>query len=352
MAAEATPFTYAQDKLTFLLALVPYLLDIGRVSVTDAAAHFQVTEKQIRDAVSLIAVSGVPGETTQYQHGDLFDISWDDFDERDEIVITHKVALDDSPRFSAREAAALIAGLQYLQSLPENVDGGVYSSLMDKLARGASERPSQVAVARSETTGSLAEVRDAVARGRRLEFDYLSSRGSQERRLVDPLRIDSDDENWYLRAWDRVRGAVRTFRLDRMTGLRVTDEPVDAHGELPIGDSLFQGGDDDLVVTLELDATALSMLGEFVASVDPRRLDAGPDAPAGSSGRVRVRIRVAHLHGLKRLVTSLSWTVTVIEPAEARAAVVDWAEEALARYRQPLDTVQDAGGNTAGPGLA
>jgi proteasome accessory factor C len=323
--AAPQPFAFAQDKLTFLLALVPYLIDHGRVSVREAAAHFQVTEKQIRDAVSLIAVSGIPGETTQYQHGDLFDISWDDFDERDEIVITHMVALDDSPRFSAREAAALIAGLQYLQSLPENMDSGVYSSLMDKLARGASERPSQVAIAGSDTTASLTEVRDAVSRRVQVEFDYLSARGSRERRRVDPLRIDSDDENWYLRAWDHAREAVRTFRLDRMTGILVTEAPVSgSHDDVPLGDRLFQGGDDDLVVTIELDPSALSLLGEFVSSVD---------GEATEEGRVRTRIRVAHMHSLKRLVTAMPSAVTIVDPPEARAAVVDWASRGLDRYR-------------------
>ena len=52
----------------------------------------------------LIAVSGVPGDTDSYQHGDLFDIDWDAFEEHDEIVLTNLVAIDDSPRFSAREA--------------------------------------------------------------------------------------------------------------------------------------------------------------------------------------------------------------------------------------------------------
>ncbi|GAA2246196.1 WYL domain-containing protein [Herbiconiux moechotypicola] len=328
MADSGQSFSYAQDKLTFLLALVPYLVDIGRVSVSDAAAHFQVSEQQIRDAVSLIAVSGVPGETFQYQHGDLFDIAWDDFDEHDEIVITHRVALDDSPRFSAREAAALIAGLQYLQSLPENIDRGVYSSLMDKLARGASERPSQVAIARQGATGSLAEVRDALARGVQLEFDYLASRGTREHRTVDPLRIDSDDESWYLRAWDHRRGAVRTFRFDRLSALVVTDRPASsAHDDVRLGDLVFQGGDDDLIVTVEVDPAAVGLLGEYLSQVDE-----APDAQTGAHGRVRAHIRVAHIHGLKRLVTSNASSLTVVGPPEARAAVADWADAALRRY--------------------
>jgi len=121
---------------------------------------------------------------------------------------------------------------------------------------------------------------------------------------------------------------VRTFRLDRMTALVVTDRAADrSRADVALGDSLFQGGDDDLVVTIELDPSAVTLLGEFVASIDGRA-----DATASDSGRVRARIRVAHLHGLKRLVTALPGAVTVVDPPEARAAVVDWAQRALDRY--------------------
>ena len=100
----------AQDKLAFLLALVPYLMDRDRVSVAEAAEHFGVDAESMREAVRLIAVSGVPGETNAYQPGDLFDIAWDDFEENDQIVLTHQVAIDDSPRFSARVDEASTCG--------------------------------------------------------------------------------------------------------------------------------------------------------------------------------------------------------------------------------------------------
>ncbi|MDP3209091.1 MAG: WYL domain-containing protein, partial [Rhodoglobus sp.] len=174
----------AQDKLAFLLSLVPYLMDHDRVSVADVAAHFGVPEEQIREAVRLISVSGIPGETSSYQHGDLFDISWDDFEDNDQIVLTNLVAIDDSPRFSAREAAALIAGLQYLSSLPEHADRAAIASLMSKLSRGASAEPSQVAVEQGETDTTLQLIRDAVEQGAQLKFDYLNSRGGQENRHV------------------------------------------------------------------------------------------------------------------------------------------------------------------------
>src|SRR6185437_9826479 len=118
--AERPQPLQARDKLAFLLSLVPWLMDHDGATVADTAEHFGMEPEQIREAVRLIAVSGVPGETDSYQHEDLFDIDWDAFEEHDEIQLTHLVAIDDAPRFSAREAAALIAGLQYLASLPEN----------------------------------------------------------------------------------------------------------------------------------------------------------------------------------------------------------------------------------------
>ncbi|MEO8907397.1 MAG: WYL domain-containing protein [Microbacteriaceae bacterium] len=314
----------AQDKLAFLLSLVPYLMDQERVSVSAAAEHFGVSAEQLRAAVRLIAVSGVPGETQQYQPGDLFDIAWDAFEDRDEIILTHLVAIDDSPRFSAREAAALIAGLQYLSALPENANRDAIASLMAKLAHGAFGQPSQVAVAAAETDASLALIRAAVDGGTQLEFGYLSSRGEYELRRVDPLRIESVDQDWYLRGWCHLRTAVRTFRLDRMTGLAATSDPISYRpADVALPEALFEGSPDDLTVQLEVPVAALPLIADYLRdSTDT----------VESDGFVRATVRVAHYHGIKRLVNSVSGVLTVIDPAEARAAVADWATSGLARY--------------------
>lgn len=321
--AGAAPMR-AQEKLTFLLSLVPYLVERERVSVAEAAEHFGVDPEQIREAVRLIAISGVPGETTTYQYEDLFDIAWDDFFDNDQIVITNQVALDDSPRFSAREAAALIAGLQYLSSLPENADSAAVASLMTKLSRGASSVPSPLAVEQTSSDATLALIRESVASGVQLEFDYLGSVGTREQRRVDPLRVESMDADWYLRGWDHTRQAVRTFRLDRISRPRVTAEPISHRAaDVTLPDTLFESSDDDLVVTVEVTNAAAALLADYI-----------PDGAAREQleGRVRTTVRVSHYHGLKRLIASMPGVATVVEPAEARRVVADWAAAGLARY--------------------
>ena len=327
---NAKPVAFgATDKLTFLLSLVPYLMDHDRVSVSVAAEHFGVTPERVRDAVNLIALSGVPGETRQYLHGDLFDIQWDEFEANDTIVLTHLVAIDDSPRFSAREAAALIAGLQYLSALPENGDRDAIASLMAKLTRSSTGAPSQVAVSSTDTDVAISVIQAAVRAGTQVEFDYLNARGTTEHRCVDPLRIESVDNDWYLRGWCHLREAMRTFRLDRMSELRSTDVPADSHDDVVLlPDTLFQGTADDLTVTIEVATSALGLLADYAPV---------PIGPGDADGLTLALVRVSHFHGLKRLVAGLAGVVTVREPGQARQTVADWAAAGVARYETAAD---------------
>jgi proteasome accessory factor C len=321
MAKRSKPLK-APDKLVFLLSFVPYLLEQRVVDVAEAAQHFGMSAAEIRDAVRLIATSGLPGSTGTYQPNDLFDIDWDSFEDDDVIVIVHHVAIEDAPRLSAREAAALIAGLQYLSASPENADSASLASLMAKLTLGASSAPSRLAVAETEADASLAVVRRAVAEGRQLEFDYLNARGEAGRRRADPLRIISQDADWYLQAYCHTREDVRNFRVDRMSALSVTDQPIGDHSHLTVPESLFTGSDTDLDVVVDVAPETLPLLADYLADSRTSEVD----------GRLRVTLRLAHVHGLKRLVAGLPGLVTVVSPAEARAAVVDWAAAGLGGY--------------------
>lgn len=322
MAAKRARPLKAPDKLVFLLSFVPYLLEQKVVDVPEAAAHFGVSAEEIRDAVRLIATSGLPGATGTYQPNDLFDIDWGSFEEDDVIVIVHHVAIDDAPRLSAREASALIAGLQYLSALPENAGSASLAALMQKLTAGASAVPSRLAVAETEADASLARIREAVAGGRQLEFDYRNALGVAGRRRVDPLRILSQDADWYLQAYCHTREDVRNFRVDRMSGLVVSEVPIDEHPEREVPDTLFQSSDSDFDVVVDVAPEALPLLADYLADATTAAVD----------GRLRVTLRLAHVHGLKRLVAGLPGLVTVVAPAEARAAVAGWAEAGLAGY--------------------
>ena len=56
----------------------------------------------------------------------------------------------------------------------------------------------------------------------RLRFEYRSRDGVESRRLVEPHRLVSAGQRWYLLAWDVDRQDWRTFRVDRLDAPRAT----------------------------------------------------------------------------------------------------------------------------------
>ena len=74
----------------------------------------------------------------------------------------------------------------------------------------------------------------ACRRGERVRFDYAAGDGTESARHVEPFRLVSVGQRWYLVALDVDRAAWRTFRVDRVSRLRPTgarfviDEPPDA----------------------------------------------------------------------------------------------------------------------------
>jgi len=70
-----------------------------------------------------------------------------------------------------------------------------------------------------------------------LEFDYTARGSAPERRQVEPHRLVSLGQRWYLVAYDRRRDAWRSFRVDRMSDVALTGRRFSGH-ELPAADAL------------------------------------------------------------------------------------------------------------------
>jgi predicted DNA-binding transcriptional regulator YafY len=62
-----------------------------------------------------------------------------------------------------------------------------------------------------------------------VELDYEDAGGARTRRALEPLSLLSLTQGWLLIGWCRLRRDFRTFRLDRMRALRVTDETFEDH---------------------------------------------------------------------------------------------------------------------------
>ena len=324
--AKSSPRPTTSDNLLVLLALVPYVLDRGEVSVAEAAEHFGRSEADISRAVELIACAGIPGDNLAYSHLDLFDIDWDLFEREKTITLWNTVALDSKPRFSAREATALLAGLQYLASHPAYSSRADLEEVMAKLRVGTgNSQPVRIAVDPVAVAEHVSALTDAIESRQSITAVYHNKRGESGSRTLDPLLLESRDATWYLRAWCHTRQALRTFRVDYMDSVALTGEAQRDHASVvdDISSELFDPSPSDVMVTIECPARALPLIADYL----PRGF-----APPASEDSVRIEIPFAHYGSLTQFVGSHPGMVTVVAPGSAREAVAEFASRALERY--------------------
>ena len=323
MTAKSKPLL-AADRVRLYLTLVPYVLEHGQVSLEEAASEFGVTSQEIRGMVEKLTVIGLPGEDGYWQQPqEMFDINWDLLDLEDVIEITNDVALRRVPRFTAREAAALLAGLQMVAAVPAVSDSGLVAGLISKLSRGAADAPADVVVAPS----AVDEVREAVARGLHegvaIAFTYQAPDAAPTTRTVDPMQILITNGQWYLQGWCHLRQAMRTFHLDRVSAPTLTEIPITHSGDqVP---EAFAGLDDEREVTVRVAERLAPLLSGFVPTGATEAVD----------GAVTTRLHLADPRGIKRLAARFGGSMEVLEPGVARAATREWAAAGLALYRQP-----------------
>ena len=312
----------AQENLVLFLALIPYVMDQGEVSVAEAAAAFGRQPDEIAKAVELIACSGIPGDTSAYLHADLFDIDWDLFVDHGIIRFENTIVIDSQPGFSAREMSALIAGLQYVAQHPAWAGRADVNELLGKLSATA---PTLV-VKSTPPTISIDTLTSAIDGAKQVVMSYVNKRGERLSRTVDPIAVDSRDDVWFLRAWCHTRQALRTFRVDRIEAIEVTNTPSATHDDVlsPEQWSVFSPSDNDLVATIEFSPQALPLITEY--------LDRNT-TPTTKGDALVAKIPFAHRESLTRFVSKNPGLVTVVGPGEAADAVAAWAASALANYR-------------------
>jgi len=73
----------------------------------------------------------------------------------------------------------------------------------------------------STSVDSLIRAASAIRMCRRLRFAYQAHDGRQSRREIEPFAVMHTDGRWYLIGYCLARKALRTFRLDRVSNLKI-----------------------------------------------------------------------------------------------------------------------------------
>jgi predicted DNA-binding transcriptional regulator YafY len=310
----------ATERLSRLLALVPYLVSRQGIPLSEAAAEFDITEAQLVKDLELLFVCGTPGHLPD----DLIDVDWDD----GTVYLSNADPIARPLRLAVDEALALLVGLRALADVPGLHDREVLERTLLKLeaAAGEAAAPSTQVRVEVEAHGPLAEVRRALETGRRVHLTYfVPARDETTERDVDPMRVLLVDGRWYLEGWCRRAEDVRLFRLDRVDALTVLDLPAEvpaAAAERDLSEGLFRPTPDDTLVTLELAPPA-----HWVADYYPMEevAEVGDDL-------LLVRLRVADDAWLRQLALRLGGALRVLDPAALADEVASAARSALEAY--------------------
>ncbi len=301
----------ATDAVRRLLVLVPWLLERPGAHVDEAAAAVASDRATVLDDLQLLNFCGLPGRLG----GDLFEVEL----VGDRILLHLAPTFDRPLRPSREEALRLVLSLDHVAA----VLGDELPGLDDALAavRRAAGVPSGVRAAPEPATAQLGPLRRAVTDQRRVVLRYRGRADATPRdREVDPWELLLHRGTWYLHAHDHEAGDLRTFRLDRVEDVTVTDRPVTVtrpSGTLPT--PAYQPGPDDTSVELEVTPD-----GHWV-------LDLLDDAEVehAADGTTTVRVATDAPRWIVALVLAARGEVTVTAPAAVRRAVVEAAREGL-----------------------
>ncbi len=215
----------ASDKLERLMNLTAALLDAERPLTADEHRRpgDRLPRRQgglpahLRARQGRAARDGHPhhhgGDPGQLPRGDRLPIDRSDYELPD-------------PGLDPDELAALRLALQAVRVGEQSGDG---SEALWKLggaveADGGPGPVGDVAVASLPTDPALVPLFSAVLERRVARFTYAGGGGDADR-VVEPWRLDFRRGRWYLTAHDHDRGEERNFRLDRIRGPVVLDEP-------------------------------------------------------------------------------------------------------------------------------
>jgi predicted DNA-binding transcriptional regulator YafY len=304
-----------------LVAALLVLQARGRVTAARLAEELEVSVATARRDLEALAAAGVPvypqagrGGGWQLVGGARTDLSGLTAAEAQALF----VLVGPAGRLSPDVRSAL---RKLVRALPETFRADARAAagavVLDPSAWGRELR---------EQPGFVAVLQQAVVGRRRVGLEYTSWGGEPAERLVDPWGLVDKDGVWYLVAGTE-RGR-RTFRVDRISAVTVTDEPAEQPEDL---------GREWAQVVAEVETrrggTTASVLVERSLLPWVRRQFGRQCRVLGEEGdRVRVELAAPTAELLARQVAGWGARAEVLEPPEVRAGLARLGRELGERY--------------------
>jgi proteasome accessory factor C len=308
------------ERFARLVTLASILIQAGRAGATIDAVELghrlKVSEQELREDISVLNLVNF-GAGTYVLYAELGS---------DGMIEVEPEPYGDSFARPARllpvEAKALVAAIDLIG---EHIPEGSLTSVREKVVAALGEDPVheglQIAAPGGDDAEISAVVSSAISRRRMLSFEYYKENEDEfSSRTVEPYALINGREGWYVATFDPSRDDVRHFRLDRFKSAAVTDDSFEPRPD----------------VDPAADVDGWPRTGEVPASrrarvwISPERARWAREERTVTAeledGAVIVERGFASMRYLVRDVLKEAGDAVVLEPEEARAAVLEAAE--------------------------
>ncbi|HVL31059.1 MAG TPA: WYL domain-containing protein [Solirubrobacteraceae bacterium] len=311
------------ERFARLVTLASILIDAGRagrrLDAAEVCEQMQISEAELREDINVLNVVNFGGGSY---------VLYAEIDDAGEIEVDPEPYSDNFAR-PARllpvEAKALVAAIDLIgEHLPEGSLQSAREKIVAALGADPLEQGLHVADAGGDDSEVARVVSQAIAQRRLLRLDYYKPNEDEfSVRVVEPYALVNGREGWYVACFDPDRDAVRHFRLDRIRHVEVSDESFEPRAEVDPAAEV-----DGWLRTGEVEASRIARVW-----VSPERARWAREerrvAHELADGSVVVELSFKGTDFLVRDVLAEAGDATVLEPAEAREAVL----AAVARLR-------------------
>ncbi|MGW3105475.1 helix-turn-helix transcriptional regulator [Streptomyces sp. NPDC001100] len=301
-----------------VLALLEILQSSGLRTVPDLAARLGVDERTVRRYVGHLLELGVPVDSVRGRYGGYRLAPGYRMpplmltDEEALAVVLGLLAGRRAGLATTSAAAGESATAKLLRVLPSALRRRL-DALLDTADFTARPR-----AASAPETEVLLELAEAALHRRPVAIGYTDRKGRESDRTVLPYGLVAHSGRWYLTGADPADGEVRTFRLDRVTALRVHSGSFEVPAEFDPAATVL----DSLArtpwrhdVSLRIRGGVQHIRGHLPAAI------ATVTPPDEGTDWVQVRIRAERLDWIPPVLAALDRPFVVERPAALRDLV-------------------------------
>jgi proteasome accessory factor BC len=306
------------ERFARLVTLAGILIEAARegrkLDVGPLCESLQVTDQELRQDIDVLNVVNFGGGSYVLYaevQGDQIEVDPEPYGDN----------FARPARLLPLEAKALVAAIDLIgEHLPEGSLASARQKIVDALGQDPAVEGLQITTAKGDDSDVARVVSGAILGRRLVKIRYYKENEDEfTERTIEPYKLVNGQEGWYIHCWDLDKEDSRSYRLDRVKEVDVLDESFeprpgvepDVHGWLSTGE-------------VESGSTARIW-------VSPERArwvrEDHPGATELSDGAVIFERTYASYEWLAREILKEAGDAVVLEPEEARRAVLEAAEQ-------------------------